>query len=467
MLSPNTGLIRPYSGILGELFRLCDLVLIFLTLWLISFVFKIDWSANFNAAGLVSVILFLVSAQILGLYGSWRVSNIREEIYHVWMTWALVLFGLLLVAYATKTSALFSRRVVLSWMFFTPTLLCIARLFIRTSLRKLRATGRNMRTAAIVGSGEMAQRLNDIIQSSPWLGLKLAGTYNPELVDSRDGSPREVSDDISTLINKARNKEIDVIFMSLPIEQQAHMELLTTELADTTASLYYIPNFFISDLLHAKWGYIEDIPFLSLRESPFYGADGTLKRLEDIILGTAIILLTLVPMLIIACLIKLTSRGPVLFKQQRYGLDGKPIWVWKFRTMSVMENGDTIAQATRNDPRVNRLGALLRRTSLDELPQFFNVVSGSMSIVGPRPHAVAHNEEYRKLIYGYMLRHKVKPGITGWAQVNGWRGETNTLDKMEKRIEHDIWYIRNWSLSLDLQIIFKTILHVLTLKNAY
>jgi len=163
----------------------------------------------------------------------------------------------------------------------------------------------------------------------------------------------------------------------------------------------------------------------------------------------------------------LTSAGPVLFKQIRYGIDGKAIKVWKFRSMTVMENGVNVIQAKKNDVRLTSIGGFLRSKSLDELPQFFNVLQGRMSIVGPRPHAVAHNEEYRPIISGYMLRHKVKPGITGWAQVNGWRGETDTLEKMEKRVEYDLAYISNWSLGFDLKIVIATVFKGFIDKSAY
>ncbi|SDX51503.1 putative colanic acid biosysnthesis UDP-glucose lipid carrier transferase [Pseudomonas syringae] len=192
-----------------------------------------------------------------------------------------------------------------------------------------------------------------------------------------------------------------------------------------------------------------------------------MKRAEDIVLSSLILLLIALPLLLIAIAIKLTSPGPVLFRQRRYGLDGRSIMVWKFRSMSVQENGDVVHQATRNDARVTPLGGFLRRTSLDELPQFFNVLYGDMSIVGPRPHAVAHNEQYRKQVSGYMLRHKVKPGITGWAQINGWRGETDTLDKMRMRIEFDLEYIERWSIWLDLKIILLTLFKGFLNKNAF
>jgi putative colanic acid biosysnthesis UDP-glucose lipid carrier transferase len=202
-------------------------------------------------------------------------------------------------------------------------------------------------------------------------------------------------------------------------------------------------------------------------ESPFYGINALIKRASDIVLAAAILALIAPLMLGIAIGVKLSSPGPVLFKQRRYGLDGREILVYKFRTMRVVEDGDVIRQATRDDPRVTRLGAFLRQYSLDELPQFINVLQGRMSVVGPRPHAVAHNEMYRKLIRGYMIRHKVRPGITGWAQVNGLRGETDRLDKMRARIEFDLAYLRSWSLLLDLQIVLKTVAVVLGRQNAY
>lgn len=197
------------------------------------------------------------------------------------------------------------------------------------------------------------------------------------------------------------------------------------------------------------------------------GAWSLVKRAEDIVLSSLILLLIALPLLAIAAAIKLTSAGPVLFRQRRYGLDGRSIMVWKFRSMSVQENADVVLQATRNDARVTPLGAFLRRTSLDELPQFFNVLHGDMSIVGPRPHAIAHNEQYRKQVSGYMLRHKVKPGITGWAQINGWRGETDTLDKMRMRVEFDLEYIEHWSIWLDLKIILLTLFKGFVNKNAF
>ena len=238
-------------------------------------------------------------------------------------------------------------------------------------------------------------------------------------------------------------------------------------LADTTCSAIIVPDLFSFDFLYSRVEEINNTPTIPLFDSRIDGINRFLKRIEDIVIGSMILVLISPILLMIAIAIKATSPGPVLFKQLRYGLNGKSIRVYKFRSMKVMENGAKVTQATKDDPRVTTVGRFIRRTSLDELPQFFNVILGNMSIVGPRPHAVAHNEEYRKLIPGYMLRHKVKPGITGLAQISGWRGETDTLDKMEKRIECDLEYIRTWSLLLDLKIIFLTVFKGFINKAAY
>jgi putative colanic acid biosynthesis UDP-glucose lipid carrier transferase len=220
-------------------------------------------------------------------------------------------------------------------------------------------------------------------------------------------------------------------------------------------------------MLHARWSQIDGLPVVSVFETPITGIDGVLKRGFDLVVGSAALLLAAPVMLACIFAIKLSSPGPIFFRQKRYGLSGEEIGVWKFRSMRVMENGGQVRQASRNDDRITPVGRVLRKTSLDELPQLFNVIGGSMSLVGPRPHATAHNEQYRPLIDGYMLRHKVKPGITGLAQVNGARGETETLEKMERRVELDHRYIREWSLWMDVKILIKTALVVFKQENAY
>jgi putative colanic acid biosysnthesis UDP-glucose lipid carrier transferase len=264
-----------------------------------------------------------------------------------------------------------------------------------------------------------------------------------------------------------RTHQIGLIYISLPMVTQPRILKILDGLKDTTVSIYFVPDLFVTDLIQSKPTVLCGVPVISVCDTPFRGMDGVIKRGSDLVLSSVILLCLLPVLLVIAAVIRLTSNGPVIFKQRRYGQDGQEIVVYKFRSMTVVEDGVQVQQVHRNDKRVTRVGAFLRKTSLDELPQFINVLQGRMSVVGPRPHAVAHNELYRKLIKGYMVRHKVKPGITGWAQVSGFRGETDTLDKMQGRINHDLDYLRNWSLKLDLIIILKTIRLVFKDQSAF
>jgi putative colanic acid biosynthesis UDP-glucose lipid carrier transferase len=285
---------------------------------------------------------------------------------------------------------------------------------------------------------------------------RVSGAYEPKLIGKIE--------DLAAIVKQHR---IQIIYLSLPMASQPRIMALLDTLKDTTASIYFVPDMFVTDLVQGHPTLIAGQPVISVCETPFRDGNGVIKRISDIFMCIGILALVFPILLVIALAVKRTSPGPVIFKQRRYGLDGEEILVYKFRTMTVTEDGKSVVQARKNDSRVTPLGAILRRTSLDELPQLINVLQGHMSIVGPRPHAVAHNELYRKLIKGYMVRHKVKPGITGWAQVNGFRGETDTLEKMQGRINFDLDYLRNWSLRLDIYIIFKTVRLVLRDKQAY
>ncbi|MCU0624308.1 MAG: undecaprenyl-phosphate glucose phosphotransferase [Gemmatimonadaceae bacterium] len=265
-----------------------------------------------------------------------------------------------------------------------------------------------------------------------------------------------ISGRIDSVADFVRANRVDQIYIALPMASQPRILKLLDELRDTTASIFFLPDIFLYDLIQARVDTVGGLPVVAVCETPFHGTTGVIKRLSDMLIASAAIVVAGPVMLATAIAVRVTSPGPILFRQRRYGLDGQEIVVWKFRTMKVQEDGAVVRQATKDDDRITPLGRFLRRTSLDELPQFFNVLQGRMSVVGPRPHAVAHNEMYRKLIKGYMIRHKVKPGITGWAQVNGARGETDTIDKMRTRIEFDLEYLRNWSLRLDLLIVWKT-----------
>jgi putative colanic acid biosynthesis UDP-glucose lipid carrier transferase len=272
---------------------------------------------------------------------------------------------------------------------------------------------------------------------------------------------------LDRLVRRARRGNVDIVYITFPMRAEERIRDVLAQLADTTASVYIVPDFFVFELLHARWTNINGLPAVSVFENPLYGVDGLVKRTIDVLVASLLLACSALPMLLIAGLIKRSSPGPVFFRQRRYGLDGREIQVWKFRTMTCCDDGAQVRQATRDDNRVTPIGRLLRRTSLDELPQLFNVLEGSMSLVGPRPHANAHNEQYRSMINGYMLRHKVKPGITGLAQVSGYRGETETLEKMEKRVACDHQYIREWSFWMDVKILARTLGTVLKQQNAY
>ena len=253
-----------------------------------------------------------------------------------------------------------------------------------------------------------------------------------------------------------REHGIDAVYITLPVATSDRMLRLIRELRDTTVSVYVVPLIMSLDTIQPRMMEIEGLPVVSLYDTPLHGTSAVSKRAMDVVCSIVALLVMWPLLLLIALGVKLSSPGPVLFKQRRYGLNGEKIRIYKFRSMRVCEDGSSIVQATRSDRRVTAFGRLLRRTSLDELPQIFNVLQGKMSLVGPRPHAVAHNEQYRQLIEGYMFRHKVRPGITGWAQVNGLRGETDTVERMRARVEYDLEYLRNWSLWMDLKIVLRT-----------
>jgi len=313
-------------------------------------------------------------------------------------------------------------------------------------------------------------QLAQSIQNNPLQGLSFVGFFDDRIEGRRcaisDGMPG-YQGKLIELIERAKEGEIATVFITLPMRAENRIRSLLDQLSDSTISVYIVPDFFVFELLHSRWTNLGGIPAVSVFETPLYGVDGWAKRFLDVLAASAALIAASPVMIAIALIIKLTSPGPVFFRQKRYGLDGREIWVWKFRSMKVCDNGPVIQQATKGDPRITPFGAFIRKTSLDELPQLFNVLQGNMSMVGPRPHATAHNEQYRRLIRGYMLRHKVKPGITGLAQVEGFRGETDTLYKMEKRVELDHRYIREWSIWLDLKILFKTFWVVWKQPTAY
>jgi Undecaprenyl-phosphate glucose phosphotransferase len=383
-------------------------------------------------------------------------------------SWLTLICLLMLAGFATKGSALYSRKLVLTWFAITPFALHCAQMAARRLLFRVITSSSAIRTKVIVGVDETACKLARKIELDPCLGV-VRGYFDdrgPGRLAGVDAGA--VCGRLEDVARYVKRNSINVVYITLPMSKDPRMVRLLDELRDTTASVYFVPNTLPFDLIQARVGHIGDIPVIAVCETPFFGINGVLKRATDFIVASLVLLVIWPLMLAIAVGIKRDSPGPVLFRQRRYGLDGKEIQIYKFRTMTVCEDDSCqIEQAKQDDRRITRFGAFLRRSSLDELPQFINVVQGSMSIVGPRPHAVAHNEQYRRLIDGYMLRHKVRPGITGWAQINGLRGETETVEKMQRRLEHDLDYLRHWALALDFWIMFMTVWVVLKRRNAY
>lgn len=381
--------------------------------------------------------------------------------------WAIVLGLLVMFGLAIDMVRVFDQNVLATWAIGTPIAQTVAHLVSPYILPRLIAL-RGETTAIVVGAGGLGRALARSIGDDPYNQTRVTAFFDDREME-RLGEVTEapLAGRISDVANFVRANKIDQIFIALPMASQPRILKLLDDLRDTTASIYFVPDIFMYDIIQARIDTVAGMPVVAVCETPFHGTMGLMKRLSDLLIASTAIVLTAPIMLAIAIAIKVTMPGPVLFRQRRYGLDGREIIVWKFRSMKVTEDGDNVRQATRDDDRITPLGRFLRRTSLDELPQFFNVLQGRMSVVGPRPHAVSHNELFRKVIKGYMVRHKVKPGITGWAQINGARGETAKLEDMERRIRYDLEYLRQWSLRLDLYIIWRTIRLVFKDPQAY
>jgi len=387
----------------------------------------------------------------------------------VLVRWMVIIAILLGIGYVTKYSEDFSRRVVLTWVVVTPALLVVTALYLHEIMRRLLNDPAVKRRVAFVGCNEASLALaRKINENSASLGLMVQGFFDDRGAERLGdcGDMRRLGS-LTDIMTAVQGKHVDAIFVALPIRQVQRAMDIVEELRNTTVSIYYVPDLVVFDLLQARVGELLGMPVVAMCETPFYGYGGLVKRITDVVFALAILAAAAPLMVLISLAIRFTSPGPVLFKQRRYGLDGREILVYKFRTMTVLEDGAQVHQATRTDSRITPLGRYLRRYSLDELPQLFNVLRGNMSLVGPRPHAVAHNEEYRRLIKGYMVRHKAPPGITGLAQINGCRGETARLEDMQARLDYDLEYLRRWSPLLDLKILALTAVRMLRDDKAY
>jgi putative colanic acid biosynthesis UDP-glucose lipid carrier transferase len=421
----------------------------------------------------LGLLTYLVAAPIFGRVNSddsvFRKMPPIKTFSRVLWPWALIAAIVLFLGFAFNVTEQFSPLIIQSWILLTP-LALLAVHALRHRTQSLIASGAAGTRYVVIGANRMGMELSRRLPARGFMGFfdfrsadrltKAMGAGFKEDLNLA-GHCREVA-------RFVRTHGVTDVYIALPISNVPRIAEVIQQLRDTTASIYFIPDVFAFDLIQGRLVDIDGVPALSVCDTPFHGMDAVLKRAFDLAVG-GLGLLAVSPFLaLIALGVKASSPGPVLFRQRRYGLNGEEINVFKFRSMTVCEDGDVVKQATRNDSRVTAFGGFLRRTSLDELPQLFNVMQGSMSLVGPRPHAVAHNEQYRKLISGYMIRHKVRPGITGWAQVNGLRGETDTIEKMSARVNYDIDYLKHWSLGLDLRILMRTVKLLLVRdSNAY
>jgi len=485
-ITGRQGLLRQYAPAIAVVQRGLDVALVLGVFYVLSLA-KLGgtFPVHYEVLGMVIALLMLVIYQWMGVYRSLRSSSLINEAISLVKPWALLLVSLAVLGVISKTNTLYSREVLLTWAIAAYLAQVLARAVVRYGLRQLRTVGHNTRRALLVGNGAITQQFADRLMNNPWLGIKPCGFVTSEEWDRRKmytfeyqkghqiKDRREVEGRLTllggtgNLLQIIRANNIDLVYITLPAYYAHHIETLVRRTLNMNIDVHWVPDMTAFHLINHNVREVDGQPVLCLSDSPLDGLRWLPKWLEDKCLAVALLVLLALPMLAVALGIKFSSPGPVLFSQRRHGLDGKIFSMWKFRSMKCHHEQGVVTQAHKNDQRITPFGAFLRRTSLDELPQLFNVLLGQMSIVGPRPHAVEHNELFKELIEPYMLRHRIKPGITGWAQVNGLRGQTDTTEKMERRVQYDLYYINNWSISFDVKILIKTVWCVVRGVNAY
>ncbi len=449
------------------LFRIVDVILLIASFFVVSTAYQVPFNKDYLLLLTFTIAVFLFFAESAQLYKKLRLGKFPQRAMVVFAVISLSFLSVTLALFLIQEGGNFSRFIVLSWFIMSLFSLITWRYIYRKIKQKLYKQGVNLRKVAIIGLTPTGKSLLNQIKQYPEMGLDFVGFFDDRTPERLQGDLSNLKGSVEDALAIAQAGELDSVYICIPLTAESRIAHIIHKLSDSTVNVFMVPDFLLNTIMHGNISNLGNMDTISIFESPITGSQEFYKRAFDILFSLSVLVILSPVYLIISILVKITSNGPVVFKQARYGLNGEQIGVYKFRSMKVMENADKVVQATKNDSRITPIGSFLRRTSLDELPQFFNVLLGDMSVVGPRPHAVAHNEEYRSKIDYYMLRHKVKPGITGWAQVNGWRGETDTLDKMEKRVEYDLQYIRNWSLWWDIKIIFLTVFKGFINKNAY
>ena len=465
----ETTFLSKYAALLEILLRIGDVAIVVLTAFLSYWARfgKPGMAASYVSILLPTVLFVLLVFPVFGLYRSWRGQGVAMEIGRVVLAWFAVLLLLVISEWATKSSNEYSRLWMLGWSMSTILALAVYRWFARYLLGNIRMRGVDTRKVVVVGATHAGRKIVDTVRNNPWMGLDVIGSvetpYDQIAMDDIPALGR-----IDAFIEGLRQNAPDQIWIALPLRAEALIQKLLEVTSEIPTTVRLVPDLFGYELLNQGATEIAGIPVITLQGSRVDGHAQVIKAVEDLVLASLILVLISPLMLLIAIGVKISSPGPVLFKQERHGLGGKVMEVWKFRTMRIHQEAEgQVTQATRGDPRITRFGRFLRASSFDELPQFINVLQGRMSIVGPRPHAVEHNNHYQHLVWRYMQRHSMKPGITGLAQINGCRGETDALEKMAKRVEYDLAYIRNWSIWLDFRIIAITSVLGFFDKNGY
>jgi len=422
--------------------------------------------AFYNAQGFITTIdaVFMVSLLAImgvtydqaGIYRQFGgfIRSARKLFFAWSISFAITLFIFIMAQYFEQ----FSRPALMA-TFFIAFAGQVANRWILITLQMQTALAQEDRNnVLLIGGGPLVKHLYDNINGNPWLREKAIGRIRVSNESGVDEMPVPVLGERNEIIDVVRENDVRTVYIAVSLENSHLVEQLYLDLANENIDIHWVPNISTLNLINHSVKEMAGLPLLTLSESPLIGNHLMFKAIEDRVIATIALILLSPIMIATAILIKLDSPGPIIFKQSRTGWNGKEFFIWKFRSMKVHQPSDgELKQATKDDDRITRIGRFIRKTSIDELPQLFNVLSGKMSLVGPRPHAIEHNTDYDKRIRSYMTRHRIKPGITGLAQIHGYRGETDTLDKMTKRVEYDMQYINNWSFWLDLKILVLTI----------
>ncbi len=458
----RSGIKPEWSGY-AWLHRLLDSVLPLVVLVLLAQMYSVTWEDHYSVLGLAGGFLFVTINQLVGAYDGWRGRSFSISSLMVLKAWVSTWILFVIIAFLFKRSAEYSRVVTFSWAFVAFFLLIGYRLLFRFLLLYLQRL--NIRRVAVVGTGDVVTYLVDTIRENPCLGYEVMGFYDDSLgLGNHELNGLPALGNTDQICKDAQSQKFDELYLCFPLGSEVEIKSLLNKLTNSAVIVKFVPDLFTFDLMHAKWMDLKGIPLISIYDTPLSsGFARFLKRFEDVLISIFILLIIWPIMLLIAIGVKLSSPGPVFYHQTRVGWNGEKFTILKFRSMPHNIEKDGVQWGNSKKKTKTRFGKFIRSTSLDELPQFINVLKGDMSIVGPRPERDIFVEKMSKEIPRYMQRHMVKTGITGWAQINGWRGDTS----LEKRIEYDLHYINNWSLWLDLKIILLTAFRGWVHNNAY